>query len=74
MARMMDRMMAESMQPFGFARMTSRRSGGDKEPPRDGLRTDKSESRRDRAKNNDTHVDNGTRHPPTQGKSCKFFK
>ncbi|CAG9794993.1 unnamed protein product [Diatraea saccharalis] len=42
MARMMDRMMTESLQPFGFARMTTRRSGSDnKEPPRDGLRTER---------------------------------
>ncbi|CAH0407494.1 unnamed protein product [Chilo suppressalis] len=68
MARMMDRMMSESLQPFGFARMTTRRSGADnKEPPRDGLRTERSEARRERAKNpSDTHVSTGTRHPPTQ--------
>ncbi|KOB79414.1 Katanin p60 ATPase-containing subunit A1 [Operophtera brumata] len=47
MARMMDRMMVDSMQPFGFARMTTRRnqsSRGDDVPPqqpRDGLRTEK---------------------------------
>lgn len=69
MARMMDRMMSESLQPFGFARMTTRR-GGDKkdEGPRDGLRTEKSDNKRERTKNPNTHVGNGTRHPPTQGR------
>ncbi|KAM3967275.1 katanin p60 ATPase-containing subunit A1 [Aphomia sociella] len=71
MARMMDRMMVESLQPFGFARMTTRRNGDNRnnqEPPRDGLRTERSEVRRERAKHQppDTHVANGTRHPPTQ--------
>ncbi|CAG4916688.1 unnamed protein product [Colias eurytheme] len=66
MARMMDRMMVESMQPFGFARMTTRRGSDKDEPPRDGLRSDKSEARRERAKNPQTHNGNGTRHPPTQ--------
>ncbi|XP_050343350.1 katanin p60 ATPase-containing subunit A1-like isoform X2 [Nymphalis io] len=68
MARMMDRMMSESLQPFGFAKMTARREGDKKSegPPRDGLRTDKSDNRRERAKNPNTHVGNGTRHPPTQ--------
>lgn len=73
MARMMDRMMVESLQPFGFARMTTRRGGDGRdknEPPRDGLqRTERSEARRERAKQQpDTHMANGTRHPPTQGK------
>lgn len=72
MARMMDRMMVESLHPFGFARMTTRRSGDNRdshEPPRDGLRTERSEPRRDKAKHQPpgTHVANGTRHPPTQG-------
>ncbi|XP_046963123.1 katanin p60 ATPase-containing subunit A1-like isoform X3 [Vanessa cardui] len=67
MARMMDRMMSESLQPFGFAKMTARREGGqNSEGPRDGLRTDKSDNRRERAKNPNTHLGNGTRHPPTQ--------
>ncbi|KAL0833013.1 hypothetical protein ABMA28_001133 [Loxostege sticticalis] len=71
MARMMDRMMVESLQPFGFARMTTRRGGDGRdknEPPRDGLqRTERSEARRERAKQQpDTHMANGTRHPPTQ--------
>lgn len=73
MARMMDRMMAESLQPFGFARIsTSSRSGGNKNDdpsgPRDGLRTEQSEMRRDRAKvgPSNTHAAMGTRHPPTQ--------
>ncbi|KAG6453606.1 katanin p60 ATPase-containing subunit A1 isoform X2 [Manduca sexta] len=72
MARMMDRMMVESLQPFGFARMTTRRGGNhgdgdDKEPPRDGLRTERSDIRRERAKHQpNTHAGNGTRHPPTQ--------
>ncbi|XP_063619606.1 katanin p60 ATPase-containing subunit A1-like isoform X1 [Cydia splendana] len=63
MARMMDRMMHESLQPFGFARMSTRR---DKEPPRDGLRTERSDTRRQRAGQPDTHAATGTRHPPTQ--------
>ncbi|CAH0605722.1 unnamed protein product [Chrysodeixis includens] len=71
MARMMDRMMVESLQPFGFARMTARRNTGDNkdggDPPRDGLRSERSETRRERAKNfGNTHAANGTRHPPTQ--------
>ncbi|XP_060801821.1 katanin p60 ATPase-containing subunit A1 isoform X2 [Amyelois transitella] len=67
MARMMDRMMVESLQPFGFARMSTRRNGDNNEPPRDGLRTERSDARRERAKNpNNTHSTNGTRHPPTQ--------
>ncbi|XP_049869838.1 katanin p60 ATPase-containing subunit A1-like [Pectinophora gossypiella] len=68
MARMMDRMMTESLQPFcSFARMTKRHTGNEssKEPPRDGLRTERSDARRQRAKN-DTHAANGTRHPQTQ--------
>lgn len=82
MARMMDRMMVDSLQPFGFARMTSRRGtgsgaqsgngGSDQGAPRDGLRTERSDIRRDRARNlvqanPGTHAGNGTRHPPTQG-------
>lgn len=74
MARMMDRMMVDSMQPFGFARMTTRRNqdsrGGEKPPPppRNGLKSEKSETRRERAKQGpDIHAVNGTRHPPTQG-------
>ncbi|XP_063377452.1 katanin p60 ATPase-containing subunit A-like 1 isoform X4 [Cydia fagiglandana] len=66
MARMMDRMMHESLQPFGFARMSTRR---DKEPPRDGLRTERSDTRRQRAGQCDTHAATGTRHPPTQASS-----
>ncbi|XP_026321922.1 katanin p60 ATPase-containing subunit A1-like isoform X2 [Hyposmocoma kahamanoa] len=73
MARMMDRMMNESLQPFGFARMTTRRNthnskDGDKsEPPRNGLRTERSDTRRERARNtSDWHEANGTRHPQTQ--------
>ncbi|KAJ0178643.1 hypothetical protein K1T71_005418 [Dendrolimus kikuchii] len=71
MARMMDRMMVESLQPFGFARMTTRRGGDGKNqepPPRDGLRTERSDARRERARHQgpDTHAGNGTRHPPTQ--------
>lgn len=68
MARMMDRMMVESMQPFGFARVMSTRGDrkGD-EPPRDGIRTDRSDARRERARNPLTHTGNGTKHPPTQG-------
>ncbi|XP_047022209.1 katanin p60 ATPase-containing subunit A1-like [Helicoverpa zea] len=70
MARMMDRMMVESLQPFGFARMTASHSGdkkGDSDPPRDGLRTERSETRRERAKAMpQTHAALGTRHPPTQ--------
>lgn len=73
MARMMDRMMVESLQPFGFARMTTRRSGDSKNtepPPRDGLRTETSDTRRDKARDRhqgpNTHAANGTRHPPTQ--------
>ncbi|XP_053603490.1 katanin p60 ATPase-containing subunit A1-like isoform X3 [Plodia interpunctella] len=66
MARMMDRMVAESLQPFGFARMTARRSGDTQDPPRDGLRTERSDARRERAKNPNTHAANGTRHPQTQ--------
>ncbi|XP_073943289.1 katanin p60 ATPase-containing subunit A1-like isoform X3 [Choristoneura fumiferana] len=66
MARMMDRMMNESLQPFGFARMSTRRGDDSKEPPRDGLRTERSDTRRERAKQPDTHAANGTRHPPTQ--------
>ncbi|XP_026737117.1 katanin p60 ATPase-containing subunit A1-like isoform X2 [Trichoplusia ni] len=63
MARMMDRMMVESLQPFGFARMTARRNTGDNkdgsEPPRDGLRTERSDARRERAKNfGNTHAAN----------------
>lgn len=76
MARMMDRMMNESLHPFGFARMTTRRNthnnkDGDKsEPPRNGLRTERSDMRRERARNSsDTHDANGTRHPQTQSKS-----
>ncbi|KAL4706789.1 hypothetical protein ACJJTC_018170 [Scirpophaga incertulas] len=66
MARMMDRMMAESLHPFGFARMTARRSGSDKQdPPRDGLRSNKGE-KREKLRQSDTHASNGTRHPPTQ--------
>lgn len=79
MARMMDRMMGESLQPFGFARMSTRRStqdsGGTKETPRDGLRTERSDTRRERAKKQpDTHGATGTRHPPTQGSppNCNF--
>lgn len=70
MARMMDRMMSESLQPFGFARLSARRGGDKKDdapPPRDGLRTENSDNRRDRARNPNTHLGNGTRHPPTQG-------
>lgn len=73
MARMMDRMMVESLQPFGFAKVTSRRCGNsgettdDKSIPRDGLR---SETRKERVKIDQnapgTHTANGTRHPPTQ--------
>ncbi|KAJ8733135.1 hypothetical protein PYW08_001433 [Mythimna loreyi] len=75
MARMMDRMMVESLQPFGFARIstsTSNRSGNKKSDdstgPRDGLRTEQSEARRERAKvaPSNTHAATGTRHPPTQ--------
>ncbi|XP_072939868.1 uncharacterized protein [Epargyreus clarus] len=66
MARMMDRMMTESLQPFGFARMTTRHSGDKDEPPRDGLRTARSDTRRDKARTPNTHTGNGTRHPPTQ--------
>ncbi|CAH0725377.1 unnamed protein product, partial [Brenthis ino] len=69
MARMMDRMMSESLQPFGFARLSARRGGDMKDdapPPRDGLRTENSDNRRDRARNPNTHLGNGTRHPPTQ--------
>ncbi|XP_073943290.1 katanin p60 ATPase-containing subunit A1-like isoform X4 [Choristoneura fumiferana] len=69
MARMMDRMMNESLQPFGFARMSTRRGDDSKEPPRDGLRTERSDTRRERAKQPDTHAANGTRHPPTQASS-----
>lgn len=75
MARMMDRMMNESMHPFGFARMTTSRNthnkpGGDKtDPPRNGLRTERSDIRRERARtSSDTHDVNGTRHPQTQSK------
>lgn len=70
MARMMDRMMVESFQPFGFARMTASQSGdkkGDSDKPRDGLRTERSETRRERAKHQPaTHAALGTRHLPTQ--------
>ncbi|OWR40650.1 katanin p60 ATPase-containing subunit A1-like isoform X1 [Danaus plexippus] len=68
MARMMDRMMSESLQPFGFARFTTHRSGDDNgnSMPRDGLRAEKSDNRRERARNPQTHAGNGTRHPPTQ--------
>ncbi|XP_035438294.2 katanin p60 ATPase-containing subunit A1 isoform X3 [Spodoptera frugiperda] len=70
MARMMDRMMVESFQPFGFARMTASQSGdkkGDSDKPRDGLRTERSETRRERAKHQPaTHAALGTRHVPTQ--------
>ncbi|CAH4038222.1 unnamed protein product [Pieris brassicae] len=65
MARMMDRMMVESMQPFGFARVMSTR--GDRkgnEPPRDGLRADRSDARRERAKNPHTHQGNVVRPTP----------
>ncbi|CAG5041337.1 unnamed protein product [Parnassius apollo] len=67
MARMMDRMMAESLQPFGFARVTARRQGDNKnqEPPRDGLRSERSAVKKDKTRP-DTHVATGTRHPPTQ--------
>lgn len=61
--------MVESLQPFGFARMTTRRSGDKKdEPPRDGLRTERSDTRRQKAKtpSTTTHAGNGTRHLPTQ--------
>ncbi|CAH2070926.1 unnamed protein product, partial [Iphiclides podalirius] len=71
MARMMDRMMTESLQPFGFARVSARRRGDEKAPegpqgpegPRDGLRTENGRRERGRA---ETHASNGTRHPPTQ--------
>lgn len=68
MARMMDRMMTESLQPFGFARVTARRAKSDKgdDPPRDGLRSEKGAAKKDRIRP-DTHAHNGTRHPPTQG-------
>ncbi|XP_075971871.1 katanin p60 ATPase-containing subunit A-like 1 isoform X2 [Anticarsia gemmatalis] len=70
MARMMDRMMVESLQPFGFARMTARRNGDQKsdDPPRDGLRSERSDVRRDKARRSPayTHAANGTRHLPTQ--------
>ncbi|CAK1546262.1 unnamed protein product [Leptosia nina] len=67
MARMMDRMMAESMQPFGFARVMSRRGDRkDSEPPRDGMKPDRSDARRERANLPHTHDGSGTRHPPTQ--------
>ncbi|KAI5646489.1 ATPase family associated with various cellular activities (AAA) domain-containing protein [Phthorimaea operculella] len=68
MARMMDRMMAESMQPFGFAKMTTRRKADDardKDPPRNGLRTESGDTRGGRIRQN-THYSNGTRHPMTQ--------
>ncbi|XP_013142015.1 PREDICTED: katanin p60 ATPase-containing subunit A1-like isoform X1 [Papilio polytes] len=67
MARMMDRMMTESLQPFGFARVTARRAKSDKgdDPPRDGLRSEKGAAKKDRIRP-DTHAHNGTRHPPTQ--------
>ncbi|XP_059049690.1 katanin p60 ATPase-containing subunit A1-like isoform X2 [Achroia grisella] len=72
MARMMDRMMAESLQPFGFARMTTRRNGDNRnsqDPPRDGLRTERGEVRRERTKPTqpDTHAANVVR--PTQANS-----
>ncbi|XP_011554678.3 katanin p60 ATPase-containing subunit A1 isoform X2 [Plutella xylostella] len=71
MANMMDRMMAERFQPFGYARMTARKCSEGKsddktpkEPPRDGIRHS---SRKDKARNSPgTHVNNGTRHLPTQ--------
>ncbi|XP_028036200.1 katanin p60 ATPase-containing subunit A-like 1 isoform X1 [Bombyx mandarina] len=69
MARMMDRMMVESLQPFGFARMTARQRGDtrDHQPPRDGLQTERPDTRKERAKNHsNTHAATGTRHPPTQ--------
>ncbi|XP_039749665.1 katanin p60 ATPase-containing subunit A1-like isoform X1 [Pararge aegeria] len=68
MARMMDRMMSESLQPFGFAKLSTRRGGDKKDDvnPRDGVRTEKSVNRRERARNSNAHVDNGTSHPPTQ--------
>lgn len=67
MARMMDRMMVDSLQPFGFAKVTTRRDDNG-EPPRDGLRTERSEIRRERERSRkNTHAGNGTRHPPTQG-------
>ncbi|XP_068631226.1 katanin p60 ATPase-containing subunit A1-like [Battus philenor] len=66
MARMMDRMMSESLQPFGFARVTARRHGDDKaQEPRDGLHSGRNTARRDRNRA-DTHASTGTRHPPTQ--------
>lgn len=75
MARMMDRMMNESLHPFGFARMTTKRNthsnkdGDQPEQPRNGLRTERSDMRRERARNSsDTHDANGTRHPQTQSK------
>lgn len=80
MARMMDRMMMESLQPFGFARMTARRGDSEENTagmrsdpgkPRDGLRTEKVDNRRERVRSqpntSGTHAANGTRHPPTQG-------
>lgn len=78
MARMMDRMMVESLQPFGFARMTARRNGdqkGEDNQPRDGLRTERSEVRRERAKTKppNTHAANGTRHLPTQGNTYNHY-
>lgn len=71
MARMMDRMMSESLQPFGFARLSTHHGGNRKDegPPRDGLRTENTENRKDKARNPNTHNANGTRHPPTQGTS-----
>lgn len=76
MARMMDRMMSESLQPFGFARLSTRRGGDKKDdgPPRDGIRTEKSDNRRERARNPNTHAGNGTSHPPTQGMVILFVK
>ena len=72
MARMMDRMMSESLQPFGFARLSTRHGGDKKDdgPPRDGLRTENTDSRRDKTRNHNTHHGNGTRHPPTQ---CIYY-
>ncbi|VVC95713.1 unnamed protein product [Leptidea sinapis] len=67
MARMMDRMMTESLHPFGFARMSARQKSDKKEdPPRDGLKTERSDTRRERVRNPQTHAGNGTKHPPTQ--------
>ncbi|XP_041970738.1 uncharacterized protein LOC121727126 [Aricia agestis] len=70
MARMMDRMMAESLQPFGYARMSTTRDENKRpnkeNPPRDGVRTSRSDTRKVAPKNPNTHVANGTRHLPTQ--------